>query len=314
LIGFASGQRLWLLSRRAAVGFTRSVPLLYSRRRAGSTGRTWNERRAFVARRCVLAVAVGSISAALAVAISPLATTALASSGMRSVPGLPAGPRAVDSPALYSAVIKDSGFAGYVRNGGGTNASFNMTATLVVPTLSRCGSVARAIAPDIEVSNRRKIGSHVGLFVGCYRGKPDYFPFLDVNNNNTDYAAGTVQPGDHIVLRLIEGPTTSELTFQDLTHNLVKVRTGSGLKGLGFPEVGDDSWLGRSGAELGVPDFGTVAFGHCEVNGAALGSGGTAKSRAVLEYDRASKSGTVQISIGPLTAGGEAFTTYFKHS
>lgn len=256
-----------------------------------------------------LAVAAGSVSAVLVAVTWLLACAALASPLGHA---LPAGRGAVDSPTARSAATKDSGFAGYVRNGGGASASFSVRATLVVPTLTGCGSVTRAIAPEIQVGNKTT-GSHVGLFVGCYRGKPDYFPFIDLNGHNTDYAAGNVQPGDQVVLRLSEGPKSSELTFQDVTHNLVKVRTGSGLTGLGFPGIGDDSWLGRRGTELGVPDFGTIAFSRCQVNGVALGSGGSAKSPAVFEYERATKAGTVQIATGPLTSGEQAFTTSFKH-
>lgn len=226
--------------------------------------------------------------------------------------GVPAARARTNAPQLHSAPIKNSGFAGYRRNGGGASASFNVKAALTVPKLTGCGSTTRAIAPDIDVSNGTK-GSSVGLFVGCYKGKPDYFPFIYLNGTNTDYAAGTVQPGDHIVLHLVEGPSTAELTFQDLTHNLVKAKTGSGLKGLGFPGIGDDSWLVKY-VELGVPDFGTIVFSHCVVNGAALGSGGSAKSPAVLRYERVNKAGTLQIATGPLTAGNTMFTTYFKHS
>jgi hypothetical protein len=215
------------------------------------------------------------------------------------------------SPAVRSAPIKNSGFAGYRRNGGGAKAAFNVSATFTVPTLTGCGAVTRAIAPDIDVSNG-KTGSGVGLFVGCYKGKPDYFPFIYLNGANTDYAAGTVKPGDQIVLRLSEGPSSAHLAFQDLTNKLDKTKTGAGLTGLGFPGIGDDSWFIK-GAELGVPTFSTIAFDHCTVHGAALGAGGTAKSPAVLEYNRATN-GVLQINTGPLTSGNEAFTTYFKHS
>lgn len=239
-----------------------------------------------------------------------VASSASASRPPRNSPATAyAGPQAA-SGAANSAPIKNSGFAGYRRNNGATNASFNVRAMFVVPKLTVCGPATRAIAPDIDVSNG-KTGSGVGLFVGCYRHKPDYFPFIYLNGTNTDYAAGVVQPGDRIVLRLSEGPGASELTFQDLTHNLVKVKTGAGLNGLGFPGIGDDSWFIK-GVELGVPRFGTITFSHCTVNGAALGSGGTAKSPAVLQYDRATKAGTVQISTGSLSAK-DAFTTYFKH-
>jgi hypothetical protein len=262
-------------------------------------------------RRYLVGLAAASLSTPSLALTWLLATAALASSAGQEVPGLPGRPGGVDLHNAGSAVIKSGGFAGYRRNGGGTNASFSIKATFVVPDVTGCGSATRAIAPGIDVSNAQTT-SGVGLFVGCYKGTPDYFPFIDLNGSNSDYAAGTVQPGDHIALRLSEGPSTAELTFQDLTHNLIKVKTGSGLKGLGLPGIGDDSWDLKH-AELGVPNFGTIVFGRCVVNGAALGSGGSAKSPAVREYDR-TKAGTLQIQTGPLTLGGQAFSTYFRHS
>lgn len=215
------------------------------------------------------------------------------------------------SPALRSTTIKNSGFAGYRRNGGGANAAFNVSATFVVPQLTGCGTATTAVAPGVDVSNGTRT-SGVGLFVGCYKGKPDYFPFVLLNGHNTDYAAGTVKAGDHVAVHLAEGPSTAHLTFEDLTHKLVKGKTGLGMKGLGYPGIGDDSWTINQ-VEQGVPDFGTIAFDHCIVNGVALGAGGTAKSPAVLEYNRATN-GVLQINTGPLTSGNESFTTYFKHS
>ena len=227
-----------------------------------------------------------------------------------ATPRAPGGSAARAWSGLRTAPIKNTGFAGYRHNGGSANASFNVKAEFVVPKLAACGPATRAIAPDIDVAAGKK-GSEVGLFVGCYQHRPDYFPFIDDNNTNTNYAAGVVQPGDHIVLRLSEGPSSSELTFQDLTHNLVKVKTGGGLHSLGFPGIGDASWIIK-GIELGVPNFGTISFSNCTVNGVALGAGGSAKSPAVLQYDRATKAGTIQISTGSLSAN-TAFTTYFKH-
>lgn len=261
-------------------------------------------------RRYLVQVAAGAIVAATVTSL--LATPSVASSAIGSAREEPAGQASAAFPGVRSAPIKNPGFAGFRRNGSGASASFNVKAEFIVPNLTGCSSAVTAIAPDIDVSNGTT-GSGVGLFVGCFKGKPDYFPFIYLNGSNTDYAAGAVQPGDHILLRLSEGPSAAELTFQDLTHNLVKAKTGTGLKGLGFPGIGDDSWFIK-GVELGVPDFGTIVFDQCFVNGAALGAGGSAKSPAVLQYDRATKTGTLQINTGALTSGNQAFTTYFKHS
>ena len=255
-------------------------------------------------RRLVRRVAAASAFATV-VATSWL-LTATSSATPRVIPGSAAPVRG----GLRAAPIKNPGFAGYRHNGGSASATFNVRAVFVVPTVAACGPATRAIAPDIDVSNGHK-GSAVGVFVGCYQHKPDYFPFILLNGTTTSYAAGVIQPGDHIVLRLSEGPSSAELTFQDVTHNLVKVKTGSGLKSLGFPGIGDDSWVIKN-VELGVPNFGTIAFSQCTVNGVAIGAGGSAKSPAALQYDRVTKAGTVQITSGPLSTN-DAFTTYFKH-
>ncbi len=231
-------------------------------------------------------------------------------SSSASAPRRGGGSAAPGSGAVRAAAIKNPGFAGYRRNGGGSTASFSVRAMFVVPKLGACGSATRAIAPDIDVSNGTK-GSGVGVFVGCYKHRPDYFPFIELNKVTTDYTAGVVTPGDRILLRLSEGPSSAEITFQDLTHNFVKVKTGSGLRGLGFPGIGDDSWV-INNEQLRVPNFGSITFSQCTVNGVPIGSGGSAKSPAALQYDRATKAGTVQIATGPLSAN-QAFTTYFKH-
>ncbi len=241
----------------------------------------------------------------LALAVVSVLGSSVSSGWLLAGPSMAAG-------SIRAKAAKNTTFAGYRANGGGGFASFNVKATFVVPKLRRCTAASQAIAPDVDVGNG-KTGSGVGLFVGCYKGRPDYFPFILLNGSNTDYAAGTVQAGDHVALHLSEGPKSADLTFQDLTHKLVKVKKGSGLKGLGFPGIGDNSW-NIKGVELGVPDFGTISFSHCTVNGAALGSGGSPSAPAALEYDRASKAGTLQIATGVLTAGKQAFTTYFKHS
>jgi hypothetical protein len=217
------------------------------------------------------------------------------------------------APALGSrsgasmATAKNSNFAGYASNGGGKNLTFGLTTKFVVPKIS-CGSADTAITPEIAVNH-----STVGLLVGCYKGKPDLFPFIELNGANKNYVGAHPRAGDKIVLHLSEGPQKASLQFADETRKIFESRKGSGQKGLGFPDIGDGAWF-VSGQELGVPNFGTVHFTDCRVNGRALGSGGSASAPAVLRYERVNSHGTVQIKTGRFTAHKSAFTTFFRHS
>src|SRR5438105_3108579 len=94
-----------------------------------------NQRKAFMRARYLLSVTAASISALSIAAPGLLVTPARASSVLPAVPGIPGAPARAASLSLRSAAIKNIGFAGYRRKGGGTSASFSATASFVVPRL-----------------------------------------------------------------------------------------------------------------------------------------------------------------------------------
>jgi hypothetical protein len=202
---------------------------------------------------------------------------------------------------------KDVNFAGYQVNGGGQKASFNLTARFVLPTLS-CASATAGIAPYIYLAH-----SQVGVFVGCVDGKAHYFPFIDLNGHTTNYGSVTFKPGDTITLHLVEGPNSASLSVTEMKHKITEKKTGAGQQGLGFPGIGDGSWV-LNGHELPVPDFGTLRFEHCTRNGAALGAGGSPGTPVVFRYNRVNSHGVLQIQTSALSSNLGSFRTVFRHS
>ena len=94
--------------------------------------------------------------------------------------------------------------------------------------------------------------------------------------------------------------------MRDITTRVTKKRTGPGAyASIAF--IGDSTWVTRTEIVLGVPNFGTLTFTHCSVNGKALAHWHPGRyRRMVLD--------TVQIATGKLTSQGTAFATHFKHS
>jgi hypothetical protein len=253
-----------------------------------------------------------AISASVAATAAPVslafAGPAVASSRASMAGGAPHAVGTAATPRMTSGTPtnKSTTFAGYAHNGGGEFAKFKLITKFVVPKVS-CTSTTKGIAPAInDVAD-------VGVFVGCYKGKATYFPFIFINGSEKNYVKVKVHAGDHIVLHASAGPKATSASFVDATRKITKKKTGPGVKGAGFPSIGDDSWF-ISGQELRVPKFRTVRFSDCQVNGRALGAGGSRQVPAVLRYNRVSPSGVLQISTGKLSSARNAFTTYFKHS
>jgi hypothetical protein len=205
------------------------------------------------------------------------------------------------------AVSKNVNFAGYQLNGGGQLASFNLTARFTVPKLT-CRSATTGIAPFIYVGN-----TQVGTFVGCAGGKSHYFPFIELNGHRTNYTSVAFKPGDTVALHLVDGPKSASVSVTDITRKITKKKAGAGQKGLGFPGIGDGSWI-VNGHELGVPDFGTLGFDRCTQDGRPLGSGGSPSAPAVIRYDRVNSHGVLQIQTSALASNLEKFHTVFKNS
>jgi hypothetical protein len=182
-----------------------------------------------------------------------------------------------------------SSFAGYqtaVTAGSATSSAASFT----VPALS-CTMATRAIAPYGGVE-ANKTYSAAGVFTGCIKGKAVYYPALVVNGKETDYTTTPFSAGDAI--KFDTSVTTSGTTVQvtNVTKGVTKKLTGPGASA-STAFIGDSGWANSTGtALLDVPDFGTVTFTNCLIDGKAL------TSRNPGEYLRANPAGIVQIAPG----------------
>ena len=90
-----------------------------------------------------------------------------------------------------------------------------------------------------------------------------------------------------------------------MTRRVTKRRTGPGARASAVV-VGDDSvFLGAT--QLGVPNFGTLTFISCLVDGRALAHSHPVRSQRVNSRN------VVQIATGALSPGGTAFATHYRH-
>ena len=175
-----------------------------------------------------------------------------------------------------------------------------------VPTLS-CTTATRAIGPAAGVKvNNYKTFSSAFLFTGCVNGKAINYPALVINGNEVDYPASPLPAGD--VVKLTTTVTTVGTTVQvtDVTTGATKKRTGTGASA-SAAFIGDSAWSTSTGTLLGVPNFGTLTFTHCRIDGGALAIA------LPYQYQRVNSNNIVQIATGALSAG-TAFATYYKHS
>lgn len=214
------------------------------------------------------------------------------------------GPAGAHARAV--SVNNSPAFAGYQANVAAGSAT-SSAAQYKVPKLS-CTSAYRAITPVAGVeANSFATFSSAFLFVGCHKGKAAYFPSLVINGSLTAYSTTPLAAGD--VIKVSAKVTTTRTTVQvtDVTKGVTKKLTGAGASPAAA-YFGDSDWVTGSGTVVGVPNFGTLTFSHCLINGAALAGSHPAK------WQRVNSSGVVQIAPGALSSAGTAFPTHFKHS
>ena len=207
-----------------------------------------------------------------------------------------------------AAPINSHTFAGYQTNVT-TGSATSSAATFTVPKLS-CTTAARTIAPDVGVAeNNFNSGSVAGVATECASGKAVYFPFLVADGTEADYTALHFAAGN--VINLSASVTTTGITVQvtDVTTGVTVTNTITGAgASANAAWIGDDAGSSSTGSLLGVPNFGTLTFTSCRIDGKALASGNPSG------YLRANSAGLVQIAPGPLSPAGTAFTTYYNHS
>jgi hypothetical protein len=214
------------------------------------------------------------------------------------------------SPQLRTSIVtgKSETFAGYdipaVDGGATTQAKF------VVPNV-KCTHTDRGIAASA--------GAYVGsfynfsdadVFIGCSNGKAKFFPALTLNNNETNYTTVKLHPGDTVQLKVAVTMAHQTVSVADKTTGVTKSRSTSLSSGVGYPWVGEVSWYKNSN-QLGVPNFGKIAFTGAKVAGHSLGSYAT--STGLERWNRYDPSFTVlQIKTGKIAS--TAFKSLFEHS
>jgi hypothetical protein len=244
-----------------------------------------------------LAVTIG-VAAMVAPVLSLVAPAqaAAAGHGGKGPTGAHTRARSVSNPT----------FAGYQANVA-TGSATSSAAQYKVPKLS-CTSAARAITPVAGVAvNNFAAYSAAFVFVGCSSGKAVYFPSLVINGTETDYTTTHLAAGDAI--KVLTKVTTTGTTVQvtDVTKAITKKLTGPGASA-NAAYAGDSDWVTSTDTLLGVPNFGTLTFTHCLIDGKPLASVKPAK------YQRVNSSSVVQITTGALSSTGTSFATHFKHA
>jgi len=207
-----------------------------------------------------------------------------------------------------AAPINSHTFAGYQTNVT-TGSATSSAATFTVPKLS-CTTATRGIAPDVGVAeNNFNSGSVAGVATECASGKAVYFPFLIANNAEANYPALHFAADN--VINLSASVTSTGITVQvtDVTTGVTVTNTITGAgASANAAWIGDDAGSSSTGSLLGVPNFGTLTFTNCLIDGQTL------QSWKPQQYQRVNSTGVLQIATGALSTGGNAFTTTYKHA
>jgi hypothetical protein len=202
-----------------------------------------------------------------------------------------------------NAPIRNRDFAGYqtaVKAGSATVVATSYT----LPALS-CTTKTRAIIPDAAVAASNNRTTVALVITACVNGKARYFPGA-ITNGRGSVSSTSFAAGDVIDLTTKVSTTRTKVQVTDVTTGVTVKRRGVGASAR-VVWIGDDPAFDRSGARLGVPDFGKLTFKNCLIDGTAFGS---LHPRA---FERVNGRGTVEISTGGFFPGGTAFSTHFKN-
>jgi hypothetical protein len=245
-------------------------------------------------------------TAAVAALSMGLATPGFAFSTGRAVGGTRPAP--ASRGGRSSAQTKPSGtFAGYSFQGRRTG-TFKISAHITVPKIKCTSKTERVIDPSVGVLHGSSFSS-AGVFVGCHKGKPQYFFTFVLNGKVHKYPTLAVRPGDTVALHLFQSATSTVVWATDKSRKGdKKTLVGAGHAAGIAPWIGDTAWDSPRG-ELGVPNFGKLHFAKAKLNGMPFGAAG---GSALGRYNRV-KGTTIQIRAGKLI-GGRSFTTTFEHS
>ena len=128
---------------------------------------------------------------------------------------------------------------------------------------------------------------------------------LLINGSETNYPTTAFHAGNVIKVATKVTTTSTTVSVRDVTTGVTKKLTGPGASSTAAYIGDSDVTVG--GTEVGVPNFGTVTFTGCSVDGKALAAAHPARNQRV-------NGSTVQITTGALSPAGTAFATHYKHS
>ena len=155
--------------------------------------------------------------------------------------------------------------------------------------------------------NNNKTFSSAFLFTGCVNGKAVNWPALVINGTEKNYTTTRFSAGDIISLHTMVTTARTTVQVTDVTRGITKKLTGAGGRS-SAAYVGDTAWSSSTGKLLGVPNFGTLTFTNCLIDGDTLAVS------LPYETQRVNSSNTVQIATRSLSSTGTAFATNYKHS
>jgi hypothetical protein len=196
--------------------------------------------------------------------------------------------------------------AGYVSNVSGT-ASHQLTSRVKVPTLTckKLDTASDLLSTSISGTLGGSTFDAAGVIItmACSGTTANYSIFGVVDGSHTT-ATITANAGDVVNVAVIASPTFETASFSDTT-------TGQGtyVNGTGFtPAQASVDVQGGTGSGH-FPKFRPVTFSGLTIDNKALGK---SAPTAVNQIDGG---GATQISVGPLTAYGKAFTaTYITNT
>jgi hypothetical protein len=216
--------------------------------------------------------------------------------------GAPVHPGSANAPRGTRSVIDSSTFAGYQASI--HRASVTVSARFRLPALS-CTSAYRAITPVAGV-NIGVLYSAAFVFTACRHGAAEYFPAVVMNGNETDFRRTRLHRGNLIQVSTRVTPTRTTVSVTDLTTKVRKRLTGRPYSSPPINAYVGDGQAVVNGNELRVPDFGTLTFTKCFINGKRLARWHPGRYQRLRDR--------VQITTGRLRARGTAFSTRFRHS
>lgn len=213
---------------------------------------------------------------------------------------------AAASPFVAATNLTSTVAAGYELSP--VPASASASTTFSVPALVCPTSGTLGIAPGSLIftgSGSTATASGASVFLVCQNGATIYQAEGLVNGTGTVLSV-TVAKGDKITTSVSVTATKVSVTLTDSTKHFTKTLTGSGAVPAEALD-GIDS-LNQGTTQLGVPNFGKLAFSNSSIDGKTL------KAAAAKAVDRVSATHVLQIKTGRLDATGKKFSETYKHS